>query len=339
MLASGITPVATLYHWDLPLPLYEAGGWRNRETALAFADYAEVMARSLGDRVRWWVTQNEPWCTAYLGYVTGEHAPGLRDERQAAVDVGHHVLLSHGLAMKRIRAHAPGARVGAALNLFPIFAGDERPETARAVARADRFHNRWFLDPLHRGEYTPGLFDDLGVQPPPIQEDDLAIISAPADFLGINYYTRWMVRAGGAPDAIEYVSDQPRADVTEMGWEVYPHGLDIMLEELTRDYHPAALLVTENGAAFPDEWNGNGLVADRRRVRYLRDHLEAVERAIEHGAPVAGYFAWSLMDNFEWAEGYNKRFGLIYVDFTTQRRVIKDSGRWYAGFIAGQRAL
>lgn len=339
LLASGITPVATLYHWDLPLPLYEAGGWRNRETALAFADYAEVMARSLGDRVRWWVTQNEPWCTAYLGYVTGEHAPGLRDERQAAVDVGHHVLLSHGLAMKRIRAHAPGARVGAALNLFPIFAGDERPETARAVARADRFHNRWFLDPLHRGEYTPGLFDDLGVQPPPIQEDDLAIISAPADFLGINYYTRWMVRAGGAPDAIEYVSDQPRADVTEMGWEVYPHGLDIMLEELTRDYHPAALLVTENGAAFPDEWNGNGLVADRRRVRYLRDHLEAVERAIEHGAPVAGYFAWSLMDNFEWAEGYNKRFGLIYVDFTTQRRVIKDSGRWYAGFIAGQRAL
>jgi beta-glucosidase len=178
----------------------------------------------------------------------------------------------------------------------------------------------------------------------------MAIIGAPTDFLGVNYYSRWVIRAGvaegepagrggAAPHGIDYIRDLPLAAVTEMGWEVYPHGLDIILEELTRAYHPPALLVTENGAAFADQWNGNGRVADRRRVNYLRDHLGAVERAIEHGAPVAGYFVWSLIDNFEWAEGYGKRFGLIYVDFETQRRVIKDSGRWYAGFIAGQRAL
>ncbi len=352
LLAAGITPVATLYHWDLPLSLYQQGGWRNRQTALAFADYAEVVAAHLGDRVRWWVTQNEPWCSAYLGYGTGEHAPGVRGDAQAAVDVGHHLLLSHGLAIPRIRAHVPAARVGAALNLFPIFAGDQRPETLRAVQRADRFHNRWFLDPLMRGEYTDGLFDDLGVAPPPIRSDDLALIATPADFLGVNYYNRWVVRASrqpGAhgvaqapehvPEGIDYIGGLPHADVTAMGWEVYPHGLDMILEELHRAYRPPALLITENGAAFQDEWNGVGRVDDTRRVRFLRDHLGAVERAIGHGVPVVGYFAWSLLDNYEWAMGYGKRFGLIYVDFETQRRIIKDSGRWYAGFIAGQRAI
>ncbi len=352
LLAAGITPVATLYHWDLPLALYQQGGWRNRATALALADYAEVIAARLGDRVRWWVTQNEPWCSAYLGYGAGEHAPGIVGDMQAAVDVAHHLLLSHGLAIPRIRAHAPEARIGAALNLFPIFAGDQRPETLRAVQRADRFHNRWFLDPLCRGEYPAGLFDDLGVAPPPIQDGDMAIISTPDDFLGVNYYNRWVVRAARpaaaasarrgderVPDGIDYIADLPQSDITAMGWEVYPHGLDMMLEELNRAYHVPALLITENGAAFHDEWNGVGRVADQRRVRYLRDHLGAVERAIGHGVPVVGYFAWSLLDNYEWAMGYGKRFGLIYVDFETQRRIIKDSGRWYAGFIAGQRAM
>jgi beta-glucosidase len=355
LLAKGITPIATLYHWDLPLALYQRGGWRNRDTALAFAEYADAVALRLGDRVRWWVTHNEPWCTAYLGYVTGEHAPGIQGDAQAAVDVGHHLLLSHGLAIPRIRAHAPSARVGAALNLFPVFAGDQRPETLRAVQRADRFHNRWFLDPLSRGEYPAELFDDMGVLPPPIQLGDLEIIAAPTDFLGVNYYNRWVIRAASpspagtaqhdgsanrrALDGIDYIKALPQAVVTDMGWEVYPHGLDMILEELTRAYHPPALLVTENGAAFSDVWTGNGRVADVRRVTYLRDHLAAVERAIVHGAPVVGYFVWSLLDNFEWAQGYSKRFGLIYVDFATQRRIVKDSGRWYAGFIAGQRAL
>lgn len=359
LLARGITPVATLYHWDLPLALYERGGWRNRETALAFAEYAEVVARRLGDRVRWWTTHNEPWCAAYLGYVSAEHAPGIQGDVQAAVEVGHHLLLSHGLAIPRIRAHAPSARVGAALNLFPVFAGDQRPETLRAVERAHRFHNRWFLDPLMRGEYPAGLFDDLGVTPPPVEAGDFEIISRPTDFLGVNYYNRWVIRAAAAEDGqhpsisgtggvrgdrpgldgIDYIADLPRDLTTEMGWEIYPHGLDLLLEELQRAYHLPALLITENGAAFHDEWSGDGRVSDTRRVAYLRDHLAAVERAIVHGVPVAGYLVWSLFDNFEWAQGYSKRFGLIYVDFATQRRIVKDSGRWYAGFIAGQHAL
>jgi beta-glucosidase len=345
LLAHGIAPLATLYHWDLPLSLYMGGGWRNRATALAFAEYAEVVARCLGDRVGWWVTQNEPWCSAYLGYGEGLHAPGIRGDIQAAVDVGHHLLLSHGLAVERIRAHAvPGARVGIALNLFPIFAGDGRPETVRAVERADRFHNRWFLDPIYRGEYTPGLFEDLGAEPQVIREGDLETIRTPTDFLGVNYYNRWIVRAkeqgdGHTPASIEYVTGMPEATITTMGWEVYPHGLNLILEEVTRTYHPPALLITENGAAFDDTWNGDGRVSDPQRVIYLREHLRATASARAHGAPVAGYFVWSLLDNFEWAEGYSKRFGLVYVDFATQRRIVKDSGRWYAGFIAAQRAL
>ena len=346
LLAHHITPVATLYHWDLPLTLFEQGGWRNRETAYAFADYATVMARALGDRVGWWITQNEPWCPAYLGYGEGVHAPGVKGDMQAAVDVGHHLLLSHGLATQALRAVTPvDTRIGIALNLFPIFAGDARAETLRTAERAHRFHNRWFLDPVYRGEYTPGLFEDLGATPPPIQEGDLKIISAPTDFLGVNYYNRWIVRASAEIAAneiasgIEYVTDLPDATFTEMGWEVYPHGLGLILEELTRNYHPRTLLITENGAAFDDEWNGNGRVSDPQRVLYLSEHLRAVGDAITHGVPVAGYFVWSLFDNYEWAEGYSKRFGMVYVDFATQRRIVKDSGKWYAGFIARQRAL
>jgi beta-glucosidase len=350
LLAEGITPVATLYHWDLPLTLYSRGGWRARDTAYAFADYAEMVARTLGDRVQWWLTQNEPWCSSYLGYVEGLHAPGISSDIQAAVDVGHHLLLSHGLAMPRIRAHArAGARVGLSLNLFPIFAGDGEAETVRAVERADRFHNRWFLDPLYRGEYPAGLFDDLGAAPPAIQDGDMEIIATPTDFLGVNYYNRWIVRARTQPNGhdgqtplsamVEYSRASDSVLHTEMGWEVYPHGLSLVLEELTRVYRPPALLVTENGAAFEDSWNGNGRVSDPLRVAYLRDHLEAVAAALAQGVPVAGYFVWSLMDNFEWAEGYSKRFGLVYVDYPTQRRIVKDSGRWYAGFIAAQRAV
>lgn len=338
LLAHNITPVATLYHWDLPIALFEQGGWRNRQTAYAFADYAALVARALGDRVAWWITHNEPWCPAYLGYVEGVHAPGVKGDMQAAVDVGHHLLLSHGLATQAVRAVTPAeTRIGIALNLFPIFAGDASAETLRATERAHRFHNRWFLDPIYRGEYTPGLFEDLGANPPPMQEGDLAIISEPTDFLGINYYNRWIVRAGGS--GTEYVTDLPDATFTQMGWEVYPHGLGLILEDISRTYHPKTLLITENGAAFDDVWNGNGHIGDSQRVLYLSEHLRAVGDAIAHGAPVAGYFVWSLFDNYEWAEGYSKRFGLVYVDFATQRRIVKDSGKWYAGVIARERAL
>lgn len=349
LLTHGITPVATLYHWDLPLALYERGGWRNRDTTYAFADYAELVARHLGDRVRWWVTQNEPWCSAYLGYVEGLHAPGIQGDVQAAVDVGHHLLLSHGLAVLRIRASAADANVGIALNLFPIFAGDNRRETVRAVERANRFHNRWFLDPVYRGEYTPGLFDDLDAAPPPMRDGDLETISTPTSFLGVNYYNRWIVQAkqqhteadgtgDSGPGSVEYVMAPPEATITTMGWEVYPHGLSLVLEDIARTYHPPTILITENGASFDDTWNGNGRISDAQRVIYLREHLDAVNAAHAHDVPVAGYFVWSLFDNFEWDRGYSKRFGIVYVDYPTQRRIVKDSGRWYAGFIAAQRA-
>src|SRR5260221_2987383 len=266
---------------------------------------------------------------------------------QAAVNAGHHLLLSHGLAVPRIRSYATtGARVGIALNLFPIFAGDARGETLRAVERAHRFHNRWFLDPVYRGEYAPGLFEDLGAAPPPIQDGDLETISVPTDFLGVNYYNRWIVQAnkqslganGGALAGFEYVTAPPEATITTMGWEVYPHGLNLMIEEITRSYRPPAILITENGAAFEDTWNGNGLVSDPHRVTYLRGDLDAVGSALAHGVPVVGYFVWSLFDNYEGERGYSKRFGMVYVDFATQRRIVKDSGRWYAGLIAAQRA-
>lgn len=348
LLEKGITPVATLYHWDLPLALYERGGWCRRETAYAFADYAEVMARQLGDRVRWWITQNEPWCSAYLGYVTGQHAPGIRDDAQRAVAAAHHLLLSHGLAVPRLRATAREARVGIALNLFPIFAADARQETVQAVERADAFHNRWFLDPLFRGDYPPGLFADLGAAPPEMRADDLRIVGTPLDFLGVNYYNRWIVRASQyAADSTgqsngrtgyEYATAPSGATLTTMGWEVYPHGLDLVLEDLTRAYHPNAILVTENGASFDDEWSGNGSVSDPRRVAFLREHLAEMDAAASHGVPVSGYFVWSLLDNFEWDQGYSKRFGVVYVDYSSQRRIIKDSGRWYAEFVATRRA-
>jgi len=346
LLARGIAPLATLFHWDLPLALEERGGWRNRATAYAFADYAEVVARRLGDRVPWWVTQNEPWCAAYLGHGSGLHAPGLHDA-QAAVDAGHHLLLSHGLAMPRLRAHvAAGAQLGICLNVYPIYAADDRAETLRDVERADRFQNRWFLDPLFRGHYPDGLFEDMEAAPPPIEDGDLAIINAPLDFLAVNYYNRLVVRArgkeaelpGAAPSGYEHVSHLPDASYTAMGWEVYPQGLRAVLDRIHNDYAHAGLIVAENGAAYDDEWGDDGSIHDRERMEYLREHTHLLAEVLAQGVPLRGYFVWSLLDNFEWAEGYSKRFGLIYVDFATQRRTIKDSGRWYASFIAAQRS-
>jgi beta-glucosidase len=348
LLERRITPVATLYHWDLPLALHERGGWLSRETALAFAEYAEVVARRLGDRVARWITLNEPWCSAYLGYGTGVHAPGMRD-MQAAVDAAHHLLLAHGLAMPRLRALVqPHAQVGITLNLTPIYAVDNRQETLRAVRRMDMFHNRWFLDPTFRATYPERLFADLGTSSPPVQGDDLATIAAPLDFLGVNYYSRLLIRgqdvqrlrASSAPlfEASEAVGPVPGSVYTAMGWEVYPDGLVDIVLRVHNDYAPRAITVTENGAAYADVWDGGDRVHDARRKEYLRKHIQALAVALLLGAPLDGYFAWSLLDNFEWAEGYSRRFGIVYVDYPTQRRVIKDSGRWYAELVAAHGA-
>jgi beta-glucosidase len=344
LLERGICPVATLYHWDLPLALHERGGWLARETACAFADYAEVVARRLGDRVPWWITLNEPWCAAYLGYGLGVHAPGIRS-MQSAVVASHHLLLAHGLALPRIRMHThPEARIGITLNLTPASAADDHVETLQGVEQTDVLHNRWFLDPLFHGRYPERLFADLAVAPPPIESTDMALISTPIDFLGINYFYRSLLRARlqakaqhPLAPAYEHVVPVPGASYTEMAWEIYPQGLGDVLLRVHQEYAPRLIIVTENGAAFDDHWDGRNPVWDQRRVQYLRDHIHVLEHARGQGIPVGGYFIWSLLDNYEWGDGYSKRFGIVYVDYATQRRLIKESGRWYATFIKAQR--
>lgn len=343
LLARGIAPVATLYHWDLPLALHRQGGWPSRETAFAFADYAEVVARRLGDRIFWWITLNEPWCSAWLGYGLGVHAPGLQ-QPEAAVAAAHHLLLGHGLAVPRIRASVSAdAQIGISLNLTPITAADDRAETIQGVERADVLHNRWLLDPLLRASYPERLFADLAVAPPVIESEDMPLISTPLDFLGVNYYSRALIRApqrarGYRPsaDAYEYVVPVPEASYTQMAWEIYPPGLAEVLVRVHRDYTPRLILVTENGASFDDQWDGRSHIPDKRRVRYLSEHIQVLEEVLRQEVPLGGYFAWSLLDNFEWVDGYSQRYGLIYVDYLTQRRIIKESGRWYAAFIAAQ---
>jgi beta-glucosidase len=346
LLERGIIPMPTLYHWDLPLALHERGGWLNRATAVAFAEYAETVAGRLGDRVTRWITLNEPWCSSYLGYGTGVHAPGS-SSIEAAVTAAHHLLLAHGLAVPRLRAHARSdAQVGITLNLTPVYAADSRAETLRAQQRVDSFHNRWFLDPIFRGTYPEHFFEELGVPPPPIGDGDLARIAVPIDFLGVNYYSRLLIRAHDAhdspPDWSPYSGAQIVGPVlgssyTDMGWEVYPEGLADVLLSVSQDYNPRAILVTENGAAYPDIWEGGDHVHDAQRVKYLRQHIHALAVSLLVGVPVEGYFAWSLMDNFEWAEGYSRRFGLAYVDYPSQRRIVKDSGRWYSELLAFHR--
>jgi beta-glucosidase len=336
LLAKGIQPFATLYHWDLPQPLQDAGGWTNRETAQRFADYAEVVVRRLGDRVTNWMTLNEPWCSAFLGYGIGVHAPGIQN-LQAAVDAGHHLLLAHGLAVTRIRSVAPAtSRVGIVLNFSPAYPADNRPETLRDIARSDAFSNRWLLEPITQGTYPSELFSDMKLNPPPIQAGDMEIISSPIDFLGVNYYTRTVVTGASTPISPEQAQTVrvPDATYTEMDWEVYPSALTDLLVRLHRDYGIQDLIVTENGAAFADQWDGSGHVHDPQRVAYFRQHVSALSKAIEQGVPLRGYFAWSLLDNYEWAEGYSKRFGLVYIDYPTQRRIIKDSGLWYQAFLS-----
>ena len=334
LLEHHIEPTLTLYHWDLPLVLHDRGGWLSRNTALAFAEYADVVSRRLGDRVKRWITLNEPFCASYLGYGIGKHAPGLRDPQSAFI-AAHHLLLGHGLAVARIRANVPQAQVGITLDLSAVSAADERVETQAAVEKQDRFKNRWFLDPLFRGSYPEQLFAEQHVAPPPIQEADMAIISTPTEFLGVNYYFRDLISYDSeAPGSVRRIYPVPGSSYTAMKWEVYPQGLTDLLARLQRDYAPAAIYITENGAAYEDEWDGGDQIDDHERQQYLASHIGAVGRAIEMGVPVRGYFVWSLMDNFEWGEGYAKRFGLVYVDYPTQRRIVKDSGYWYRDFLA-----
>ena len=335
LLEAGIEPFATLYHWDLPQKLEDAGGWPERSTVSAFVEYVDVVARRLGDRVRHWVTHNEPYCSSWLGHVVGLHAPG-RKAVAAGTAALHHVLLSHGLAVDALRRACPGAEVGIVLDAWPVYPATDDPRDAAAVWEADGFRNRLFFDPVLRGAYPVDVLERLGADAPPVRAGDLETIAAPLDFVGVNCYSRTVVRA--APEGAGVVEVPPRdAPTTAMGWEVYPNGLAEVLTRLHGEYGVTSLYVTENGAAFDDVWGDDGRIEDHDRIAYLEQYLGAVAASIAEGVPVHGYFVWSLLDNFEWSYGYSKRFGLVYVDFDTLERVPKSSFFWYRDLIAGGR--
>lgn len=350
LLARNLSPMATLYHWDLPQPLEDAGGWLVRDTAERFADYATLVHDRLGDRVHIWATHNEPWCAAYVGYGSGRHAPG-RVEHGNTHRATHHLLLGHGLAAARMR-EAGADTVGIVLNLTPVW--PDRPEAADVADGVDAIRNRVWLGPLVDGAYDEGTLRVAPVLSDPdlVQEGDLALVKGSADWLGVNYYTpaRVDVPTGSADDAatggdagveefpgVDAFRFTPRPPFTDIGWEVEPRGL----EELLVDTHARTglpLVVTENGAAFPDDAvTDDGSVDDQDRIAYLRDHISAVEAARARGADVRGYVLWTLMDNFEWAEGYTKTFGIVHVDRDTLARTPKASYHWYAELVAASR--
>jgi beta-glucosidase len=335
LLEQGIRPFPTLYHWDLPQPLEDAGGWPARATAEAFVEYVEAVASRLGDRVSHWVTHNEPWVAAWLGYGSGEHAPG-RTSPADALAAAHHLLLSHGWAVDVLRRGSTAAEVGITLVLVPAYPASDAEGDREAAQHGDGFFNRWFLDPVFRASYPADMLEHFAPAGPPIVDGDLEAIAEPLDFLGVNYYSRQVLRAnpdGGRPLVVRV----PDASYTEMQWEIYPDGLFDVLVRLRDDYDPPAIHITENGAAFSDYRDHDGEVNDLERQAYIAEHLTAIGRAIEAGVPVQGYFLWSLLDNFEWAQGYSKRFGIVYVDYPTLERVPKASYRWYRDFVAAQR--
>ncbi|WP_308282676.1 GH1 family beta-glucosidase [Pseudonocardia nigra] len=341
LLTAGIRPWVTLYHWDLPQALEDAGGWPVRDTALRFADYAAAVHARLADRVADWTTLNEPWCSAFLGYASGHHAPGIQDPA-AAVRAAHHLMLGHGLAVEAMRSARPDLRYGITLNLYPTEAATDDPADLDAARRVDGQSNRLYLDPILAGRYPDDLLADLvpiaGGEH--LRDGDDKQIALPLDVLGVNYYSRHVVRAArpdsdytpndawvGAADIEKIRTGKP---VTAMGWEIDDQGLYDILTRVARDYAAPPMYVTENGAAYPDAVGPDGRVHDQQRIDYLDGHFRAAHRAIADGVDLRGYFVWSLMDNFEWAWGYDRRFGIVHVDSATQQRTIKDSGRWFA---------
>lgn len=336
LLEAGITPSVTLYHWDLPQVLQDRGGWPARDTAHHLAAYASAVAERLGDRVQHWTTLNEPLCSAWIGHLEGRMAPGLTD-LTAAVRASYHLLLGHGLATQAIRAAVPGAQIGIVNNLGSIEAATDRPEDIAAAKRQDGHTNRWWLDPVHGRGFPADMVEVYGVELPEVA-GDLETMAAPLDWLGLNYYFPSSVvddPTGPAPYARQV--RRPGVPVTGMDWEVGASGIESLLLRLTNEYGARRLYVTENGSAYPDVVRPDGTVDDPERTAYLEQHLAACASAARKGVPLAGYFAWSLLDNFEWAYGYDKRFGLVHVDYKTQVRTVKGSGHRYAEIVREHR--
>jgi beta-glucosidase len=332
----GIAPLVTLYHWDLPQALEDDGGWASRDTVERFAEYAGLVLDALGDLAADWTTHNEPWVTSMLGYAVGTKAPGATDWPRA-LRASHHVLLSHGRVLALFRERGARGRMGITLNLTVARAGRDRDDDRAAAQRLDGHFNRWFLDPLFRGSYPVDMVELYESRFGPldaVQDGDLETIAQPLDFLGVNFYRPNVVLANDDGSVLG-IRDVPLdGDTTAMGWPVVPEALTELLVGLKRDYTNLPLLITENGAAFEDRLNGADVVEDPRRVAFLEGHLAAVEAAIAAGVDVRGYYVWSLLDNFEWEHGYSQRFGIVYVDFETQRRIPKRSALWYRNRIA-----
>jgi beta-glucosidase len=358
LLESGIVPVATLYHWDLPQPLQDDGGWTVRATAERFAEYAAIVGEELGDRIPTFTTLNEPWCAAYLGYSSGVHAPGITDNA-ASLAAAHHLNLAHGLGTAALRSVLPAAaQVSVTLNLVNPRAASDTEADVAAARHVDGIANRIFLEPMLRGSYPDDVLDELKhiTDFAFIRDGDAALTHGPVDFLGVNYYSPARI-AAPTPELLEqmgdaWVNDPSGADAptwypgtdravstaqdgpyTAMHWRIEPASLTELLERVHRDYPQLPIMITENGAAFDDEVAADGSVHDRDRIDYLRGHIGAVHDAIERGVDVRGYFVWSFMDNFEWAYGYSKRFGIVRVHYPTGTRTVKDSARWYRDVI------
>jgi beta-glucosidase len=335
LLGNGITPFVTLFHWDTPQNLEDAGGWPVRDTVDAFCEYVEAVASRLGDRVTHWITHNEPWVVSWVGHAWGHHAPG-RTSDPDALATAHHLLLAHGRAVDILRRLSPDSEVGITLNLDHPYPATDDGADAAATRWVDGMHNRWFLDPIFHARYPADLAEEWEPIMPKIHDGDLETIAAPIDFLGINNYTSPLVAADDNGGRSQIVRRQG-VEHTDMGWEVVPDGLHDLLVRVHNDYAPKAIYVTENGAAFPDVRGHDGSVEDPERQGYFEGYIEAAARAVGEGVPLRGYFAWSLLDNFEWAWGYWKRFGLIYIDYRTLERVPKGSFYWYRDLIAAQR--
>lgn len=340
LLKADIIPYATLYHWDLPQYLQDQGGWPERAIAEAFSEYAEIVSRHLGDRVKNWITHNEPWVVAFVGYQMGAHAPGWNDWN-AALQASHHLLLSHGLAVPIIQENSPDCEVGITLNLTHVEPRSSDPADFSASCKLDGHINRWFLDPLYGRHYPADMVaDHIDHQRLPssgldfVKAGDLETISTSTDFLGVNYYTRAQVSAPEDNDLPPIDSFNLESERTEMGWEIYPDGLFKILNRLYFDYQIPKLYITENGASFSDGPDVDGIIKDKRRQNYLEDHFTAAHHALNNNVPLAGYFVWSMMDNFEWAKGYSQRFGIVWTNYQTLERIPKNSAFWYSKVIA-----
>jgi beta-glucosidase len=339
LLQRSIVPFLTMYHWDLPQAIEDAGGWPNRDTAELFADYATVLFDAFGDQVPFWTTLNEPWVAAWMGYATGEHAPGRRDV-SLALSAAHHLLLGHGLAVQAFHAsQLAGSQIGITLNLAPMRPSSFDAADQDAARLMDGHQNRWFLDALFRASYPQDMLAhftgraDLSFA----RDADRATIATPIDFLGVNYYTRHTVQRGAGDGLLGINAAAPvpaGVPVTAMGWGIEPEGLTDLLIRVARDYPHVPLYVTENGAAFNDYVDPEGGVDDDERISFLDGHFRAAHAAIQAGVDLRGYFVWSLLDNFEWAHGYSKRFGLVFVDYASRARVLKSSATWFANIIA-----